>query len=650
MAIAALKAPKFNPPRESVVTWNTWRKGLNLLLRENEIDKAEAVTLTNMILVGSGVPIKRWGSQTYFSTSSNLTDTSRFVMAIKDNNDSQQVISLSDSGLMVKRNDEAGFDVVAGASWASGAQVEGTQLGGNVYLVSQAREMIRYNFNTLVAFASLTAPGSVVATNISGATGTYTWSWRITATGKSGGETLGSTNISLASLPQDLTKTLIKVTWASVSAASGDLVGYNIYRGDPGSEHWIGGVGPLINSFTDYGNTSNDLFRVVPTANTTGGPKAKFVIRYQDRLILAGIPGEPTKLLVSGRYPYQERFDWYSGGGYVMLEPDSGENITGLGIHQEKLVVFKENSVWQVALNSIQFGNYLILEPTYKLLTASQGCSSHRSICPVENDLMFSNDKGVYILRYEPQLLTVINANEISAKIQPFFDSLSIADKRQAAAVYANKKYILSFPISKKTIVFDRERLAFTGPWTTPYGIRQWEKFVDSAGTERIIGADSNDCYITEFNSGYPDDKGSGILTVFKSRKEDFGDWTIFKTINEMYMNFRSLVGQTQVNIYLEDREGNAITAKSFTVAGVGSSGTSGFGTDMFGVAQLGSTNNVIIPVAGETPKKAFIYKTSRTFQVEIRTSDKTSSYELLGIKAVATPQARGNSPSIWNV
>jgi hypothetical protein len=444
--------------------------------------------------------------------------------------------------------------------------------------------------------------------------------------------------------------------WTPVSAASGVLTGYNVYRGPLGDETWIGGTDNTTTEFDDFGQPSTDPFKTVPIANSTGGLKAKYSLRFQDRLVFAGIPGEPTKVVISGRYPQQERFDWYAGGGYIYIEPDSEEDITGLATYYQSststqtIVVFKENSVWELKLSTVQFGQYTILDPTYRLLTRSQGCSSHRSIKAVENDIMFSNRKGVYILRYEPQLLNVINANEISAKIRPFFEGLTEADLTSAAAAYIDKKYVLSFPNSKQTIIFDRERLCFYGPWTTPFGINQWANYVDTDGVERWIAIDANDNYVTEFSKSLGTDKGTTINTVFKSRREDFGDWTIFKTINEVFMNFRAVSGSINVNIYTEDREGVTSVSKSFTVSSPGISGTSGIGTDQLGMIPVGLTKSKATSFSGEIPRKAFLYKSSRVVQIEIRTTDSTANYELLGVKIIGIPQSRGNSPSSWNV
>ena len=640
--IVKLKTPPFKPQKELITTWNTFRKGLNLLLRETEIDGAELAQATNLLLIGSGIPTKRWGSQNYYLSSP--TGNGRAVIPVKKVDDTLEVLSMTDLGILTKQSGSS-YTNITGASWASGYNLEGTQLGGNVYLVNGNREIVRYDFTTLIGFPTLAIPTALTASNISGVTGLTTWSWRVTAVSKVG-ETLAATPVSLASLPQFLTQTMVRINWTGTSAASGDLRGYNIYRGASGDEAFVGGVDDITTRFDDFGASPPDPFRVVPTADTTGGPKAKYILRYQDRIILAGISGEPSKVLISGRYPYHERFDWYAGGGFVLIEPDAGQNVTGLGIHQEKIVVFKENSVWQVNLDSITFGAFSILNPSYKLLTASQGCSSHRSIVAVENDLMFSNRKGIYILRYEPQLLNVLNANEISAKIKPFFEALADADLTSACGAYIDKKYVLSFPTSKKTITFDRERLAFMGPWTTDFGINQWAQYIDSAGVERWLAMDSDDMYVTEFRKTITDDKGTAFRTILKTKKEDFGDWTLFKSINEIYMLFRNVVGAVSVNIYLEQRDGLTVTAKSFTVTST--VGVSGFGTDIFGLFKFGDSENDAAVTSNELPKKSFVYKTARTFQIELSTSAKTANYEMLALKTVATSQARGNNPYSW--
>ena len=47
-------------------TWDTFRRGLNTLLRENEIGAEELSQAENLLLKGKGIPTKRWGTNLYF--------------------------------------------------------------------------------------------------------------------------------------------------------------------------------------------------------------------------------------------------------------------------------------------------------------------------------------------------------------------------------------------------------------------------------------------------------------------------------------------------------------------------------------------------------------------------------------------------------
>jgi len=108
--------------------------------------------------------------------------------------------------------------------------------------------------------------------------------------------------------------------------------------------------------------------------------------------------------------------------------------------------------------------------------------------------------------------------------------------------------------------------------------------------------------------------------------------------------------GTVSINIYTEDRDGVTSIAKSFTINSAGVSGNTGMGTGIVGATQLGTTTGTATVSTGEIPKRALLYKSSRVIQIEIKTTGKTSNYELLGAKIVGIPQSRGNSPSSWNV
>ena len=641
-----LNTPFFRAPRDLTINYSDFKGGVNTLFRQIELRPNELAQADNLILTGRGVPTKRWGSQDYFL--SGATGYGRGLFRAKKTGVDPEILAVTDWGYLTKKSG-ASYAMITGASWASGYNVEMTQLNDNVYLFSESREMVKYDFTNLTSFTTISVPTGVSASNISGASGTYVYSWRVSAFSQVG-ETLGSANATLVNMPQVLSDTRVFVKWTAVSAASGVLAGYGIYRGFPGDEVYVGDVDKTVTQFFDDG-TEGSILRQPLEADTTGGVKAKYVARYLDRIIVAGISGEPTKVLISGRVPNHERFDWAGGGGYIQVDQATGDDIRGLAVFEKRIVVFKEESVWQVTLGNIVAGNYLLLDPSYNLVTASQGCSSHRSICAVDNDIFFLGRKGVYILGHEANYsVDVLRTNELSAKIRPFFATLSDSDLQNATAIYFDYKYILAFPEAKKCIIYDKERLAWMGPWSTSFGINKFIRHVDTDGTERLLCADASDNFVTEFSATLTDDKGEAFGTVLKTKKDDFGDWTLFKTLQEVYMNFRSVTGTVGVNILIEDRDGNVTTAKSFNVNAPTSQITSDWGSNLWGTTRWGTSNVDSESFAEETIKRAPIFKTCRYVQYEVTTSERPDNYELLNSRAIAIPEGVGGFNYSWNV
>jgi hypothetical protein len=643
--LGPLDPPSFKAPKEDAADWQDFSGGLNTLLRDTELRDTELARMDNMMLIGRGVPTKRWGTGDYFISAPSTEHCGRGLFKARESSDDDsELLAITDWGYLVKKHG-ASYQMVTGASWPSGYNVEFSQLDNYVYLASENRALVRYDFTDLHSFATLATPTGVGVSNISGATGTTTWSWRITAKSEIG-ETIGSTAVSMASLPQELNETMINVSWGAVSDPEDVLTGYNIYRGYPGDETWLATVGPETTDYIDTGDFASSM-KFPPLNDTTGGPQCKYILRHGDRLILAGFENEPTKILVSGRAPYHERFDFAVAGGGVWVDPDTGDDITGIAVHGERIIVFKENSIWELKLGYLTVGGYTLLDPTYNLITNSHGCSSQRSICSVENDIFFANKNGIYVIGHEPQYVAdVLRTNELSVKIRPFFEKITKSDFETCAAIYYDYKYIISYPKAEMIMVYDRERTCWVGPWTINFGINKLIKWEDEYGADKLVGIDAFDNYVSEFSPTLNSDKGNPFKTLLKTKKEDFGDWTVFKTISEVYMYLSNVIGSVDINLFLEERSGQKSTAKSFAIES--SKGVSGFGTDQFGTAPHGLSENDAQLSSEDSMRAALIYKTARTIQYEISTFAARDSYELLGLRSYATPQGRGSFPSDW--
>ena len=646
MPILRKRATKYNPPKDIERVWDNFKGGLNLLLKPSELKPNELAQADNLMLVGSGIPTKRWGTANYYLTGTATTNNKvRGLFGAYFKSEVNELLSVSDDGYLTKKSG-ASYSIITGASWASGYNMEMTMLDDYVWLCNGQSPLRKYSYPsagaTLVRYDTLTTPTGVAATNLSGASlGRSIWSWRISAESQVG-ETLASTPISLASLPQDLSESTVRISWTPVSSASGVLKGYVIYGRDPGDETFLARVPKDTYFFDDDGSATPSDLGEPPTSNTTDGPIAKYIISYKDKLIIAGLKDNPSRVMWTGGSIGGQRFHWSQGGGYLDIDKDSGDEITGLAVHQEKVIIFKKRSIWQMTLTAS--GGLTV--PVYSLITRSHGCASHRTAKPVENDLFFLSRKGVYALGYEPNIMAdVLRTTEISSKVRPYIDGKVPTDFDNASSLYADYKYILS--IGNRMIVYDRERLSWMGPWNLKSNA--FETYYDADDIERWLMGDATGGYVTEMSTASKDDKGSAFTTLLRTKQEDFGDWSRFKTIKDVYTRFRNVLGNIGVNVRLEERSGITSTAKSFSITS--QLGSSGFGTDLFGDAKFGDSENTAgYGGSQETIKWYSPHKMARTLQVEVTSSSARDSYELLGVRSIARPTGRGFTPATWRV
>lgn len=645
------RVPKYTPPKPKEVSWNSFRKGLSSLLNPTEIEGDSLAQSDNLILTGKGIPTKRWGYGTYFMA--GATGSVRDIGAYY-NGSTKELLALTDWGYLTKKS-SASYSMITGASWPSGYQAEMTQLDNKIYITSPQRELVRYDGSTLIGFATIATPTASGISNLSGASGigdVHTVSYRISAEGRIG-ETLASTAISLASVQENPENARVRISWAAVSAASGDLTGYVIYGRTPGNETFMYRVGSDALTFEDDGAVTPSTIIEPPTADSTGGPKAKYVARYKDRLIIAGIDNDPTMVMISGPVPNQEKFHWSYGGGWVLIDPDSGEDITGLGVLRDKILVFKERSIWELTLSTVTIGNFTVVDPVYQLLTSSHGCVAHKTIAAVEDDLFFLSRRGVYAVGYKPNLLNVISTTEISARVRDKLDGINPNKWDLASADYRDYKYVLAYPEAgqntpNKQIIFDRERAAWMGPWTV--ASNNLFRYYDSTNTEKFVYGSTASPYVFEESSDYATDDGTAISTTLRTRKEDFETWNLFKTMKDVFLQFRDVVGSINVDVFIEDRSGTTKTAKSFSINP--QTGNSGWGSSSWAnSAQWGDSEES----AGggdlsEILRWVELNDTARAIQLQITSSGGADTYKLLGIKLTSQVQGKGSIPADYRV
>lgn len=643
MPVFNIKNPKYKKPNLLSTNWDSMRGGLNTLLRPTELKESEMAVAQNVMLSGSGVATGRWGTQSYFTA--NATGSIRgFVNYAEPENDVSEILALTDEGYLAKKNGTS-HTVITGQSWPSGSVIRSEQLGGKTYIACEDAAFTEYDGTDLAVFATLPAPSGLSASNVSGATGANRISYKITALGPNGGETTASNNYVLEDVPFDLELSSYHLNWDAVSAAS--VSGYQVYRGTEGDEALLAGVGAGITEYTDNGGAASQTV-LPPMTNTTGGIKSNHIKKYKDRLMVVPTD-DPNKIMISGRYPYHSNFSWTHGGGYVYIDPDSGDNIIGIEVQPiaDRIVVYKEYSSYIVKLNTVSMGKYVILDPTYETVSTAIGCSSQDTIATVENDTFYFGRDGIYVTGYEPNFLNIIRTNEVSARVRPYFNRLTEKDYDEANAMYVNSKYLLSFPDQKDILVYDRERACFAGIWRFPYGVTHMQRFIDDNGDEQwVIGTDADNTVYT-FSSGAQTDNGTVINKTMRTGKTYFGDWSRLYIMRFFYVMFRAVIGEVNINILVEDRDGDFSTAKTFEISGADVNGSTGWGMDSYGTAPWGKSNSTTVVAGGNEIKRwGSLFKQASLLQIEVNTTAASSNFEFLGAKVDATAQSRGSLSS----
>jgi len=644
-----IPARAYQPQPQVEITYEGFNGGLNTFFADTEIKRNELSTADNTMLIGKGILTGRWGSENYF-----LAGTGNVKLLDEYNNvqnSQSDLLAITDAGYLVKKSN-ASFSIITGASFASGAVVSGTQLGNNYYIVSSDRNLVRYNGTNLIPYSGVSAPVISGVSRLSGATGTTTWSYKITSLTASG-ETLPSTGVTILNLPADYTLLNNQITWATVSAASGLLTGYALYRGLPGEETFIGNAGTVATTFLDNGLPQSDTI-FPPTANTTTGVRAKYIKRFEDRLVIAGIFNDPTMVMISGKYPYQDRFNWNYGGGYIRISPDSGDEISGIEVAgttsigattNSSILVFMKERAFQMIIPTIELGNYIVLNPIYQEI-APIGASSFGGIVNIRNNTFYFGREGINTVGAEAAYLNQVRTKEVSARIRPTIQAYTDDVKASATGGYMDYKYLLSFN-NKDTVVYDYERASFVGIWKTPFAITKWYKYVDSAGVEYYL-AGTNDGFVKSFSRVLHTDSGTKINKVIRLKREDFNRFNVMKTIQSFYLLFRNISGTVNINFIIEDKNGLRTIAKSINIEST--TGKTGWGNALWGAKKWGQTINSVVAFLGDIIRWGYLYKTARTLLLEITTTDNLSNFEFVSFKATAQYQPEGSLPPSYRI
>lgn len=646
-----IPAPKFKTQKPIEVKWNKWSKGLDTLVAATKIRDDELSIANNIILVDEGSPTKRWGTDIF-----GATEQADDIYSYYKSDGSNKLIKIK-NGIAYSSTDLGlNWALISGGSFSSGIRTDGVLAFDTLYFSNGTDNLTKYDGNGLSVFSSLNAPASTwVTRGQSLASGPSLYSYRITAV-NSVGETIAAAAATVATIRRrEEWQTAIatpnqsygvQVNWNKVTGASG----YNIYGVTGGDETYIDHVdGDNVLNYIDYGITTPSAFFNLPTGNSTTGPKGRFIIEFKSSLIISGDTQQPSRVYFSAGVDKIDSFLISDGGGYIDVSKNSSDgDISGLAKYQNKTVVFKKRSTWQMDFTESAI-------PALTSIVNDIGCVSHRTIVNVENDLFFLGRKvgggaAIYVLGNEPNYLNILRTNEVSARVRPEFKAVSLVSLEKSTATYYDGKYIVFYPegsstINDKAIVYDRERLGFT-KWSEIY-VRGIIVHYDTQNREYLIYADGMDTYLSRLDESFTTDKGDPIMWSLKTKESDLDAPFLYKKYKWVNLRLRNVLGTVRIRVWTDSN----ITA--FTAAINQDSDDTAFGSWQFGAGSFGT---LVDESESDTTSESYIIRRipisrqgtvaiARSLAVEIYGETTISKATLLDVNIEARPKSKNFYP-----
>jgi len=548
----------FKEEKPSITRMEKWNRGHNTLVSNTQIRPDELSNTQDIQLVEDGkIQCPRDG-QSYYGGTTGSRVTGLFPYYKSDG--THKLLRTSATTLQVYNTGTSAWDNVSGFTYTTTLNTEAVMAYDRLYLCNGTDPLTYYDGTSITSFTAISAPSAPTPTR-TGTTGSYTFSYKISAVtlvGETTGSAAGSSDLNQSSL--DATN-YFTVTWSAVTSA----VGYNVYGRKDGKWFFLKYLeGNASTTYIDKNqDTPSENIRP-PEGNSTAGPKGKYIAQYKDSLFIFGDPLNPSRLYYSGGGDNIHNFTVDAGGGLIDVAKNDGQIGTNIIVFKNTLLVFKQDSTYRFSYTTEGI-------PTIEQINPSIGAIAPRSVISVENDVFFMSRRGVFTMGNEAGFaFDVLRTNELSSRVRSIVQTIDPAYVQNVSAIYAtvaNKNLVIfsytpsGSTTNSKAIVYDRERLS----WYKWGNIQAncWAQYVDSSGNVSVLYGDDSSGYVKEILTG-SDDFGSAIRGYFSLKAETFGQL-------ERIKNFKN------IHIILRKPQGNI--SLSLTIDGVGTDFTANIGT-----------------------------------------------------------------------
>lgn len=279
-----------------------------------------------------------------------------------------------------------------------------------------------------------------------------------------------------------------------------------IFNGTDNTHSFDGTSTTLNNCLTDLG---------------TSVPTGKYATFWKNYMFVFG-----SSKLSGTTYPARVWFSnladpdtWTTGTDYFDANISDGQEGTGISPLGELLVIFKRRSYYIMSGSSP--GDWRISTSVNNLQNVDNavGCTSHRSIVQVGNDLWFMSDDGMRSVRRNEDATTP-QTGLVMGKVQGTIDTFNKSHLDKVAATLFNKRVYVAYPTGSNTynnevLVADTriflEDPMNPHPWVvyTGWNVSCWHVHIPSTSAVLYAGEATGDSLTYKAETGKNDNSAT---------------------------------------------------------------------------------------------------------------------------------------------
>ncbi len=635
----------YSKVQELNIQVDRFNDGLNTIQRATRIKPSEAHELLNLMLVDDGLPSPRWGTAVYGGAITGASSIDGFGEYVKSDGTRELIVV---GGGKVWRHTKADDTEITGATFTAGTRAYFKQIKGYLYISNGTDPLARYDGTNLTTYTEIDAPTNVQLTGGAGVTGTGFSYYAVVTALNSIGETTGSTEATI-------TTKSARADWADANetmtiswTASPGATRYQVYISDE-SGYEVLLASTETTTYVDDNTATPNPYVEVPDANTTGGPKFGPMELSGNRLWGTKDPNNKYRVYGTGTGPNMGVFSDFYGGFWIDLEKGGRTEPQVVvdyrdGQGNSKATVLcttpeGTGAIWQVQLTSATVGDVTFVIPSASKVVGSFGTSSPATAVIAANDVYFLNKKGVFVLGNEKQFWGVLRTNELSVKIRPYIEAISMTKISGACAYYYDDKVFFSVSTNgtnnNRIFYYDRENLSWVADWSV--GVNQFGEHTDSDGVSHFLGASSTDGYIIEFSENILGDRGVAFKTRYTGPQFPVSkDWSKFAKLKKFHIRLADPKGTVSVSLIGTGKSSSFSTIAAASITST--SAATGLGFDPLGSVKLGLSEGSPTTFAiGNTQRHLRLKSRVRDVQLVVETTGLENGYTLMGYKIKGT-------------